>query len=226
MTALFCYANYQSFAEVQQMAAEKDPITFGGAKDAAAAAAAYGATGPNGVANKPTEISDEEREELKAQVMASSSRLCSKCCSHGFLLFIVMLFVGKINGAGYSALWIISPVLIIVGMILCCIGFAIFGITEVSTDGVEFDTATSIDVEAPPTPAYTPPQEAVRPPAGGNVELSPTNSTKASNTSSATASPPSAAPAVLIPQPPPQPVQPPDLLDDPPNVKPELNELD
>ena len=47
-----------------------------------------------------------------------------------------------------------------VGIILCCIGVAIFGITEVPTDGVDFDTAHSVDgdVEAPPAAtAYDPP---------------------------------------------------------------------
>lgn len=36
-------------------------------------------------------------------------------------------------------------------MILCCLGCAIFGITEISTDGVEFDTGdASQDAAAPP----------------------------------------------------------------------------
>lgn len=136
MTALICYANYQSFAEVQKMAAEQDPTLFGGAgasngtttatgEEAAAATASptetnYGAVGENGNATTDQAqktsppISEEKREELKAQVMASSGRLCSKCCSQGFLLFIVCLFVGKIQGAGYSAFWIISPFLLAV----------------------------------------------------------------------------------------------------------------
>jgi hypothetical protein len=122
MTGLFCYANYQAFAEVQQMAMEKDPTLFGLKQGTDAANANYGAVGQNGdatpaAANEAARRSDltvEEQEELKAQVMASTSRLCSKCCSQGFLLIIVMLFVGKIQGAGYSSVWIISPFLFVV----------------------------------------------------------------------------------------------------------------
>jgi hypothetical protein len=40
------------------------------------------------------------------------------------------------------------------GTILCCIGCAIFGITEVSTDGVAFD-ATDTDLESATTPSKT-----------------------------------------------------------------------
>jgi hypothetical protein len=136
MTALVCYANYQAFAEVQAMAMEKDPTLFSnvpgmtnnGSKvdeetgDAAAGATAttsYGAVGDDGTPKPPAQpLTEQEREELKAQVMASSSRLCGKCCSQGFLLFIVFLFVAKLQGADFSALWIISPFLLVVRAIL------------------------------------------------------------------------------------------------------------
>jgi Transmembrane Fragile-X-F protein len=110
MTVLFCFANYQAFAEVRQMAMEKDPSLFG--LKEGDVSTTYGAMGKDGAS--PTTLTDEEREEVKAQVMASTSRLCSKCCSQGFLVLIVLLFVGKIQGAGYSALLIISPVLLVV----------------------------------------------------------------------------------------------------------------
>jgi hypothetical protein len=81
--------------------------------------AGYGAMGQNGdarttAAAKPSPLSDQEREEIKAQVMTSSYKLCSTCCSQAFLLFVVFLFVGKLQGAGYSSMWIISPFLFIV----------------------------------------------------------------------------------------------------------------
>lgn len=160
LTALICFANYQAFAEVQGLAAEKDPTLFGLKKDEAdKQQAGYGAVGANGEATpsapKP-DISEEEREELKAQVMASGSRLCSKCCSQGFFLVVVFLFLAKLQGAGFSALWIISPCLIIAGIILSCLGCAIFGITEVPTDGVEFDTGDQ-NAGAPANMAAEPP---------------------------------------------------------------------
>jgi len=121
MTFVVCYAHYKSFVEVQQAAAERDPTLFGLKKEAAAANMAdtsnYGTVGKDGEATpeataapKP-ELNDEEREELKAQVMASGSKLCSKCSSQGFLLILVLLFVAKLQGAGFSSLWIISPFL-------------------------------------------------------------------------------------------------------------------
>lgn len=119
LTALICFANYQAFAEVQILAAEKDPTLFGLKKEDVdrQGATVYGAVGANGEATpaspKP-EISEEEREELKAQVMASGSRLCSKCCSQGFFLIIVFLFLVKLQGADFSSLWIISPCLMVV----------------------------------------------------------------------------------------------------------------
>jgi hypothetical protein len=129
MTLMVCLANYQAFVEVQQMAAEKDPTMFGNknetSSDPASTSAAgapgatnYGSVGLDGAATpeettapQQSELSEEEREELKAAVMASGSKLCSKCCSQGFLLILVCLFVSKLQGTGFSSLWIISPFL-------------------------------------------------------------------------------------------------------------------
>jgi len=119
VTLLMCYTNYQVYADVHKMAAEKDPETFGDdTKEEASPATEYGAVGGDGHATpeetqKPS-LTDEQREELKAQVMASSGKLCSKTCSQGFLLAIVLLLVFKIQGAGFSAFWIISPFLFFV----------------------------------------------------------------------------------------------------------------
>eukprot|EP00934_Nitzschia_sp_Nitz4_P008218 Nitzschia sp. Nitz4//scaffold221_size33835//7947//9732//NITZ4_007850-RA/size33835-processed-gene-0.20-mRNA-1//-1//CDS//3329542554//8208//frame0 len=120
MSVVICAANYQAFVEVQQMAAAKDPTLFG-TQDVNGNNANYGSVGKDGEATPQattTPLSDEEREELKAQVMAS----------------------GKLQGAEFSSLWIISPFLAAACLVLSCLGCAIFGITEVSTDGVEFDT--------------------------------------------------------------------------------------
>jgi Transmembrane Fragile-X-F protein len=170
MTFLICYANYLAFAEVQKVAAEKDPTLFGNTTTTTKqqqqqqqqndvessgvgdkASSYYGSLGDNGfffgtgaatstkvdgtpASSSPDQqsstnadgstkqqqqtpvspLTEEEREELKAQVMASSSRLCSKCCFQGFILFIFFLFVAKLQGAGFSAFLIISPFLLIV----------------------------------------------------------------------------------------------------------------
>jgi DnaJ domain/Transmembrane Fragile-X-F protein len=131
MTVAICLANYQSFAAVQQMAADKDPTLFGLEKKESATAATseanaaetgttnYGSVGLDGTATPEatktgqpqSELSEAEREELKAAVMASGTKLCSKCCSQGFLLILICLFVAKLQGGGFSSLWIISPFL-------------------------------------------------------------------------------------------------------------------
>lgn len=121
-TALVCYANWQAFAEVQRMAQEKDPTLFQPPPEGGDVEAGYGAVGTDGAATaaqaQKSELTEQEREELKAQVMASSSKLCSKCCSQGFLLFVVLLFVAKLQGAQWSAMWIISPFLFVVSAVL------------------------------------------------------------------------------------------------------------
>jgi hypothetical protein len=142
MVLAVCYSQYSSFLEVQRLAKEKDPTIFGGVT--------YGSTDP-----QPSGLSDQEREELRAQVAANSSKLCSKCCSQGFLLILLCLFVAKLQGAGFSALWIISPFLTLASLVLCCIGGAIFGVTEVPTDGINFEDNVYVNAEegtAPPAP--------------------------------------------------------------------------
>lgn len=119
MTAVICYANFKSFDEVKQAAAERDPTLFGLSTQQAPGGVPsnYGTVGENGEATPsatavPTSsLTEEEREELKAQVMASSSKLCSKCCSQGFVLILLFLFVSKLQGAAFSSFWILSPFL-------------------------------------------------------------------------------------------------------------------
>ena len=232
MTILVCYANYQAFAEVQQKAMQKDPSLFGlKASDVEQGGSAYGAMGHDGTAGAPSQISEEEREELKAQMMASSSRLCSKCCSQGFLLFVVVLFVAKLNGGGFSSVWIISPFLFIAGIILLCLGCAIFGVTEVPTDGVEFDTAnygysgpTAQSATTTATPEATPaPQPTPNPPSNTPIitPMPPTSLNVPQATSPYAPPPAEAAPTnptpmvqgpVIVPAAVQQPV---DLLDNP-----------
>mmetsp|Transcript_12611 Transcript_12611/g.34971 ORF Transcript_12611/g.34971 Transcript_12611/m.34971 type:complete len:582 (-) Transcript_12611:6987-8732(-) len=211
MTILICFANYQAFAEVQENALKKDPNLFN-PNNGGDVENGYGAVGEDGKTPQQSNLTEEEKEELRAQVMAGSSRLGSKCCSQGFLLFIVIVFVSKLQGGSFSSLWIISPFLFIAGIVLCCLGCAIFGIQEVPTDGVEFDTAefgygggTSATEMPParssvhyaPPPAATPSPVIVMPPPPSSSEP------EAQQPSKSTIPVPVAAPA-------PQPV---DLLD-------------
>jgi hypothetical protein len=158
MTFFICVANYQAFAEVQLMAAEKDPGLFGlssqdensqkdaemgtgissnetatniamgiGTNGATGSNTDYGSVGGDGAATPEAasasalprpELSEEEKERLKEQVINSSSTLCTQCCSQGFLLILVCLIVGKLQGAGFSSLWLISPFLFAVSSTL------------------------------------------------------------------------------------------------------------
>jgi hypothetical protein len=165
MTFFICVANYKAFAEVQVMAAEKDPGLFGlssqdennendaemgtgmssnetttniaigaGNNGAAGSNTDYGSVGGDGAATPEAasastlprpELSEEEKERLKEQVINSSSTLCTQCCSQGFVLILVCLIVGKLQGAGFSLLWLISPFLFAVScsmriFLLCC----------------------------------------------------------------------------------------------------------
>ena len=52
------------------------------------------------------------------------------CCSVFFLIGFVALIVGKFDGADYISIWIIFPLLLFVGTILCCLAFCIFTADE------------------------------------------------------------------------------------------------
>jgi hypothetical protein len=58
----------------------------------------------------PPSLTEQERDESKAHFMAGGYRFCAKCCSQGFVVFIVLLLVIKLQGAGFSAFWIILAV--------------------------------------------------------------------------------------------------------------------
>lgn len=162
LTAAMCYSNYQAFDIVQRYAMERDPTLFGMAtEDDPLTQQRYGTMpdeeNPNS-SSSASPLTEQEREELKAKVMNSTGKLLSKCCSQGFILILVLLFVGKLQGAGYSSFWIISPFLLITAILLCCLGCAIFGVTEVSTEGVDFDMAYNYmhDTETTTQHVYVP----------------------------------------------------------------------
>lgn len=161
-----CYSQYSALKEVQRMAMEKDPALF-------APPSTYGSIPPQ------SNLSEQEREELRAQVTASSSRFCGKCFSQCFLLLLLCGFVAKLQGAGFSSFWIISPFLFVAALLLCCIGCAIFGVTEVRTDGIDFDNV------------YVAAEEGTSP--------TKTNAPEASNSAYVPPPAPDASPSVVVP---------------------------
>jgi hypothetical protein len=129
-------AAFRRFTEAQAEAVQRDPDTFGGEDN-------NNMTTPYSTMDgKPQPISDEEREELKAKVMHSAYKAVGTCFSQCFFLFLLCLFIAKIEGAGFSYVWILSPFLAFGGIILCCLACTIFCISEVDENAglAEFDS--------------------------------------------------------------------------------------
>mmetsp|Transcript_63925 Transcript_63925/g.75678 ORF Transcript_63925/g.75678 Transcript_63925/m.75678 type:complete len:630 (+) Transcript_63925:182-2071(+) len=190
MSFCICCGSYQGFAEAQAALAEQDPdfMSMTGKKtdgndgdeenQTLNGEGSYGAMGPDGGdsgSKASKKLTEEETNELKAQLMQSGYRMVSSCCSQAFILLIVGLFVGKIQGADYASMWVISPLLLVAGVILLCLGCTIFCITEVSDDDI-FDPSRSTTNQQSTTTDYSPPnvpvpnptskdkQEATQPP--------------------------------------------------------------
>lgn len=188
MICFVCKNDYEAFYEVQTMAAEKDPNLFGlsgdeemgmpseagamtGTTNATAASETgttnYGSVGIDDAAtpaatattSQAPKLTEEEKERLKEQVVNSGSQFCTKCCGQFFIFILLCLAVSKLQGAGFSSLWIISPFLFAAGIILCCLGCAIFGITEMPNendpnfDPSNFVNATVYGTEMTPNAA-------------------------------------------------------------------------
>ena len=161
MSACIVGSAVRNFALVKDEAVRCDPVTF---------AATYGGTSGGGEAGdpsnsysnmnnggdgveeenacdgKPLPLSDEERDELRAKVAQSAYRAGGTCLSQCFIIIMVCVLVGKIQGAGYSLLLVISPFLVAGGMVLCCLACTIFCISEVDENAgmVEFESAINL----------------------------------------------------------------------------------
>lgn len=105
----------------------------------------YTNMGGNKEGAEPSPLTNEEKEELKAKVAKSAYRAVGTCASQCFFIVIMCVLIGKIEGAGYSFLVIISPFLAAGGVLLCCLACTIFCISEVdeNTGMAEFDTAVN-----------------------------------------------------------------------------------
>jgi hypothetical protein len=141
-----------NFVGVQSEAARMDPATFsgGGGHDHPPGDVEGGGDSPyakmNGDVKKDdgaSPLTDEEREELRTRVAQSAYRAAGTCLSQCFVVVMACVLIGKIEGAGYSLLIVISPFLVAGGIVLCCLACTIFCITEVDENAgmAEFDTA-------------------------------------------------------------------------------------
>ena len=159
MSACIIGSAVRNFAIVKDEAARSDPVTFastangGTGGEAADPSNSYsnmnnggGVEEENAYEGKPLPISDEEREELRAKVAQSAYRAGGTCLSQCFIIIMVCVLVGKIQGAGYSLLLVISPFLVAGGMVLCCLACTIFCISEVDENAgmAEFESAINL----------------------------------------------------------------------------------
>jgi len=131
MSVYMCFGRCKKYTEVQTRAAEKLETTPEGATD-------YGAMeeGSNIDAHKQEPLSDEEQDEIKAELFRESSKAFTTCCSQTVFIVLLCLCLSKIQGAGFSSLWIISPFLFVAGVILCLLGCTIFCVTPVDEEEI------------------------------------------------------------------------------------------
>lgn len=145
MSCCLCCSRCQKYAEVQTSAAEKLDETSTTETDVENGTD-YGAMEGGNVPNSEQAshpISEEEKSEIKAQVLEASSKAFGTCCSQFFFLVLICLCLGKLQGAGFSSIWIISPFLFIASIILCTLGCTIFCVAPV--DESEMDEYQNMD---------------------------------------------------------------------------------
>jgi Transmembrane Fragile-X-F protein/DnaJ domain len=130
MTFIVCFINYHTYIEVRTMVMEKDPTFFQMNPNSSNhdTTPSYGSVhtdgnhttstettmGPTPAVHQSIPLTDEEKEQLRAQFVSSSSKFYNRCCSQTFAVLLLLLLVGKIQGAKFSSLWILSPFLFVV----------------------------------------------------------------------------------------------------------------
>jgi len=138
-----CWGSFQNFSEVQ---AEVEERLRAHQANAATNTTDYGAMeegegktqeGQNDAASPP--LTEEQQEEIHARVAMSGSMVVSSCCSQFFFLVLLCLGLSKIQGAGFSTFWIISPFLFVGSIILCLLGCMIFCVAPMDDDAMMFD---------------------------------------------------------------------------------------
>lgn len=96
---------------------EKDPTFFGVGKGGGGddSGTNYGAM-EDGKAG-PTPLLDTAKEEVMSDVVHAAYKLLGSFVSQIFVLLIAGLFVAKLQGAEFSSLWVIFPLLVVVRLL-------------------------------------------------------------------------------------------------------------
>ncbi|KAL7442267.1 hypothetical protein ACHAXH_007799, partial [Discostella pseudostelligera] len=134
---------FHVFARTQSAAVRMDPSLFGLHHPPSGAEDGYEKMEENKQSASP--LTDEEKEELKGKVAQSAYRAVGAFFSQCFFLVIICILIGKIEGANYSYLVVISPFLAAGAVILCCLACTIFCISEVDENAgmAEFESAVN-----------------------------------------------------------------------------------
>jgi DnaJ domain len=74
------------------------------------------------------------QEKAESSAMEKEAKALSACCFALFQLMIVCLIVGKLqvdyqqpDPSGYNAFWVLFPIFLVVGLVLCCCACLIYG---------------------------------------------------------------------------------------------------
>lgn len=163
MSCFICCGHLQNYSEVQAAVSERlnNPVeqpvgTESGDPNSSGMSTSYGAMkdeeGANTPPNQHKPISDNERKEMENQVFNAGARMWGSCCSQAFAIFLLCLFVLKLQGAEYSSLWILSPFFFFASLILCMLGCTIFCVTPEEAYGDEgMDFGEQSTLYTPPT---------------------------------------------------------------------------
>jgi hypothetical protein len=115
-----CYGSFRNFSEVQEEVEER---LRAHQTSAATNTTDYGAMeegetkvqeGQNDTPSPP--LTEGQQEEIRGRVARSGSMAATSCCSQFFFLVLLCLGLSKIQGAGFSTIWIISPFLFFVSV--------------------------------------------------------------------------------------------------------------
>ena len=66
-------------------------------------------------------------QEAESNAMEAQARAQANCCVVLFQLTVLLLVVGKLDGAKYNALWILTPVLLVGFCTFCCCACIVYG---------------------------------------------------------------------------------------------------
>jgi len=116
-----------------------------------------GNTGEN--EQRPTNLSEEEQNEMRARFLQSTSSTFKTCVVQAVIIFYICIMVFKISGFRITSFWFISPIVSIVSLLLCCLGCMIFCVSPIEEGEMDMDfsnpTATYYNMDGTVNP-YNP----------------------------------------------------------------------